>query len=133
VTLAVRKGEVHGLVGENGAGKSTLMGVASGALVANEGQVTLLGQPVGGDPERVRDLPGYRPAGAAAVAGPDGGGKRLAGPARGPGPYRRDAALCVGALTAWSDDTGIDVNDRVETLNPESASSSRSSRHWPVR
>ncbi|PZR00907.1 MAG: D-xylose ABC transporter ATP-binding protein [Cereibacter sphaeroides] len=44
VSLAVRKGEVHGLVGENGAGKSTLMRILSGAFLANSGQLRLGGQ-----------------------------------------------------------------------------------------
>ncbi|MGV9869114.1 ATP-binding cassette domain-containing protein [Rhodococcus koreensis] len=58
VSLSVRRGEVHGVVGENGAGKSTLMGVASGSLVPDQGTVLIDGQlldPTGG-PERSREL-----------------------------------------------------------------------------
>ena len=43
VDLAVRPGEVCALVGQNGAGKSTLMGVLSGALPPDAGEMTLDG------------------------------------------------------------------------------------------
>ncbi len=46
VSLHVRRGEVHGLLGENGAGKSTLMKILSGAYHPDEGQITLNGEPV---------------------------------------------------------------------------------------
>ncbi|MGH9094496.1 MAG: ATP-binding cassette domain-containing protein, partial [Acidimicrobiales bacterium] len=44
VSLAVRHGEVHALVGENGAGKSTLIKIVSGALTADAGTVHIGGQ-----------------------------------------------------------------------------------------
>ena len=39
VTLDVRRGEVHALVGENGAGKSTLMNIVSGVVAPDSGQI----------------------------------------------------------------------------------------------
>ncbi len=45
VDLAVRRAEVHALIGENGAGKSTLMKVLSGAIRADQGSMTLEGNP----------------------------------------------------------------------------------------
>jgi ribose transport system ATP-binding protein len=44
VSLEVRAGEVHGMVGENGAGKSTLMAIAAGATVPDEGEVYIDGK-----------------------------------------------------------------------------------------
>lgn len=44
VSLAVRPGEVHALVGENGAGKSTLMKILSGAYQRDAGEIFLDGK-----------------------------------------------------------------------------------------
>lgn len=44
VSLEIRAGEVHGLVGANGAGKSTFMKILSGALPEHEGSVTFEGE-----------------------------------------------------------------------------------------
>lgn len=46
VSLDVRAGEVHALVGENGAGKSTLMNIVSGVHQKDEGEIYLNGQEV---------------------------------------------------------------------------------------
>jgi simple sugar transport system ATP-binding protein len=45
VSLSVRRGTVHGIVGENGAGKSTLMSVLYGFYQADSGQIEVFGQP----------------------------------------------------------------------------------------
>ncbi len=44
VSLSVKKGEVHALVGENGAGKSTLMKILNGVYQADSGQIILRGK-----------------------------------------------------------------------------------------
>ena len=46
VSLALRRGEVLGIVGENGAGKSTLIKVLGGAHLPDRGQIFLDGKPV---------------------------------------------------------------------------------------
>lgn len=46
VSVDIRKGEVHALVGENGAGKSTLMKILSGSYFQNEGQLIFEGKEV---------------------------------------------------------------------------------------
>ncbi|MTD13215.1 ATP-binding cassette domain-containing protein [Nakamurella sp. YIM 132087] len=48
IDLSVRKGEIHVLVGENGAGKSTLMGMLSGTVRPDAGQVVIAGEDVTG-------------------------------------------------------------------------------------
>jgi ribose transport system ATP-binding protein len=46
VDFSLQSGEVHVLFGENGAGKSTLIQIIAGVHVADEGEYTLLSQPV---------------------------------------------------------------------------------------
>lgn len=46
VNLAVRKGEIHALVGENGAGKTTLMNILYGLIHPDSGEIFVNGQPV---------------------------------------------------------------------------------------
>ncbi|MDQ0392120.1 sugar ABC transporter ATP-binding protein [Labrys monachus] len=48
VSLSVRRGSIHGLLGENGAGKSTLVGLISGMRTPTSGEIWLDGSPVGG-------------------------------------------------------------------------------------
>jgi ribose transport system ATP-binding protein len=47
VSLEVRQGEVHGLVGENGAGKSTLIKILAGAYPADAGEIVIAGETLG--------------------------------------------------------------------------------------
>ena len=39
VSLEVKPGEIHGLLGENGAGKSTLIKIVAGAYTPDQGEI----------------------------------------------------------------------------------------------
>ena len=46
VNLAIRPGEVHGIIGSNGTGKSSLLRALAGIVTPSSGQVELLGAPL---------------------------------------------------------------------------------------
>lgn len=57
ITLQVKKGEIHALLGENGAGKSTLMNVLFGLYKPEEGDIYVKGEKVNiTDPNVANDL-----------------------------------------------------------------------------
>ena len=57
--LAVRQGEVFGLLGANGAGKSTAIRMLCGLLTPTAGQARVLGIDVAADPDEVKRRIGY--------------------------------------------------------------------------
>ena len=46
INLAVRRGEIHALLGENGSGKSTLMNMLSGVYTPDSGSIFIKGKEV---------------------------------------------------------------------------------------
>ena len=51
VSLDLRRGEVHAVIGTNGAGKSTLINLLSGEFPPSAGKVELLGEDISGWPQ----------------------------------------------------------------------------------
>src|SRR5690606_1368478 len=57
ITVQLKKGEIHALLGENGAGKSTLMNVLFGLYQPDSGEIRVKGKPVKiTDPNVANDL-----------------------------------------------------------------------------
>src|SRR5699024_11883691 len=57
VTVQLKKGEIHALLGENGAGKSTLMNVLFGLYQPEKGEIRVRGEQVKiTDPNVANDL-----------------------------------------------------------------------------
>ena len=46
ITLQVKRGEIHAILGENGAGKSTLMSILFGLIRPDEGEIFVKGKKV---------------------------------------------------------------------------------------
>jgi branched-chain amino acid transport system ATP-binding protein len=50
VTMSVKQGEIHGLIGPNGSGKTTIFNVVSGYYKATSGKILFEGSPINGLP-----------------------------------------------------------------------------------
>jgi ABC-2 type transport system ATP-binding protein len=61
VSLEACHGTLTALVGPDGAGKTTLIRLAAGLLVADEGDLSVLGVDVAADPQQVQSRIGYMP------------------------------------------------------------------------
>src|SRR5215831_10768878 len=59
LSVAVKAGEVFGLVGPDGAGKTTTLRMLCGLIDPTEGQVTICGYDVQKSPDQVKDRIGY--------------------------------------------------------------------------
>ena len=46
ITLKIKKGAIHGIIGENGAGKSTLMSIVYGFYQADSGTISINGKTI---------------------------------------------------------------------------------------
>ena len=61
VSLHVAPGDIYGFIGHNGAGKTTTIRAVVGALPFDEGEITIDGRSVRGDPIHTKEVTAYVP------------------------------------------------------------------------
>ena len=61
ITLQLKKGEIHALLGENGAGKSTIMNILTGYLAPTSGEVKVAGFSLPEQAQQAKACVGYLP------------------------------------------------------------------------
>ena len=61
ITLQLKRGEIHALLGENGAGKSTTMNIMTGYIAATSGEVIIEGHDIFKEAEEAKKHIGYLP------------------------------------------------------------------------
>lgn len=66
ISLAVKEGEIFGLIGHNGAGKTTTLRMISTLLRITSGSITVYGYDVATEAEKVRQIISYLPEDAGA-------------------------------------------------------------------
>ncbi|MCH1923554.1 ABC transporter ATP-binding protein [Shewanella sp. C32] len=59
LSLSIECGAIYGFLGPNGCGKSTAIRLLTGLLLADAGEVTVLGQPLAGHEEALKSRIGY--------------------------------------------------------------------------
>ena len=59
VDLSIKKGQIYGFLGPNGSGKTTILRLFCGLLTPTDGEVQVLGHPVGQQAEQLRQKIGY--------------------------------------------------------------------------
>lgn len=61
INLNIEQGEIFGLIGPDGAGKTTLIRILTTLLIADEGNISVLGSDVVNEYKKIRTMLGYMP------------------------------------------------------------------------
>ena len=58
INIDIKKGTIHGIIGENGAGKTTLLQMLAGVYTVDEGQILIDGEKIYGN-NKIKQKIGY--------------------------------------------------------------------------